>query len=142
MSDAVLPHRRTFIIAVRGEGTTEAAAEALVPTVRGELAAMDPDPVLAEIPPMERLVSESLGPRRFVLSLIGLFALLALVLASIGISSVMSYAVAQRTREMGIRMALGARAGDVPRRVVGHGFRIAVVGVTVGVLVAWALTRL
>ena len=142
VSDAVLPHLRTFIIAVRGEGATEEAATALVPTVRGELSAMDPDQVLAEITPMERLVSDSLGARRFTLVLIGLFAALALVLAGIGIYSVMSYAVAQRTREMGIRMALGARAGDVLRLVVGHGFRIALVGVTVGVFAAWALTRL
>jgi predicted permease len=140
--DRLLPLMRTFVVAVRGEGATEEAAQALVPTVRRELGAMDADQVLAEITPMERLVADSLGERRFTLTLIGLFAALALVLAGIGIYSVMSYAVAQRTREMGIRMALGARGGDVLRLVVGHGFRLALVGVAIGVFAAWALTRL
>ncbi|HZI14641.1 MAG TPA: ABC transporter permease [Myxococcus sp.] len=141
-SDGMLPYLRTYIVAVRGEGATEEAAQALVPTVRRELGAMDSDQVLAEITPMERLVADSLGERRFTLTLIGVFAALALLLAGIGIYSVMSYAVAQRTREMGIRMALGARGADVLRLVVGHGFRLALVGVAVGMFAAWGLTRL
>jgi putative ABC transport system permease protein len=141
-SDEMLPYLRELFVAVRSNGDSEAAALGLVPTVRRELTAMDPDQAIADVRPMEQVVSETLGERRFMLGLIGLFGLLALVLAAIGIYSVMSYAVVQRTREMGIRMALGATGGDVLRLVVGHGFRLAVVGVLLGVFAAWALTRL
>jgi putative ABC transport system permease protein len=138
--DKFIPMLREFIVGVRGaEG---ADATALIPTVRQEFRALDPDQALADVAPMEEAVLKSLGERRFTLNLIGLFALLALVLAAIGIYSVMSYAVVQRTREMGIRMALGAGAHDVLRLVVGHGFRLAVAGVLFGVFAAWALTRL
>ncbi|MCI0573287.1 MAG: ABC transporter permease, partial [Myxococcaceae bacterium] len=125
-------------VVVRGEGK----AEALVPLVRSEFKALDPDQALASIKPMEQLLAESLGPREFVLGLVGLFAALAMVLAAVGIYSVMSYVVAQRTREMGIRIALGAARADILRLVVGHGLVLAVAGVGVGVLASVGLTRL
>ncbi|MCI0672942.1 MAG: ABC transporter permease, partial [Myxococcaceae bacterium] len=125
-------------VVVRGEGK----AEALVPLVRSEFKALDPDQALASIKPMEQLLAESLGPREFVLGLVGLFAALAMVLAAVGIYSVMSYVVAQRTREMGIRIALGAARVDILRLVVGHGLVLAVAGVGVGVLASVGLTRL
>jgi putative ABC transport system permease protein len=142
LPDVMLPYTRELFVAVRSNGDSPEAALALVPTVRRELTSMDPDQAIADVKPMEQVVSESLGERRFMLGLIGLFAALALVLAGIGIYSVMSYAVVQRTREMGIRMALGARTHDVLRLVVGHGFRLALAGVLFGVFAAWALTRL
>ena len=114
----------------------------LVPAARAAVSDVDPDQALSDVKPMEQRVSEALGERRFTLWLVGLFALTALVLSALGIYSVMSYAVAQRTREMGIRMALGARGADVLGLVVGHGFRLALVGVAVGAASAVALTRL
>ncbi len=129
---------RRLQLAVRGERD----AVTLMPVVRQEFKALDPDHALSDVRPMEQLLAEELEERRFVLGLVALFAVLALVLASIGIYSVMSYTVAQRTREMGIRIALGAQGMDVMRLVVGHGLRLAAIGVLVGALGSVALTRL
>lgn len=139
MPDSLLPLMgRSLYVVVRGEGDPNA----LVPSVRREFKALDPDQALASITPMDALVKGALEQRRFVLGLVGLFAVLALVLASIGIYGVMSYMVALRTREMGIRMALGARSIDVVRLVVGHGARLAGLGVVIGAVAAGVLTRL
>src|SRR5882672_9704638 len=90
---------------------------------------------------MEQLLADSYAPRRFQTWLFGLFAAVALVIASVGIYGVISYAVSQRTREIGIRMALGAQAGDVLRMVIWRGMSLALAGVVLGITAALALTR-
>jgi ABC-type antimicrobial peptide transport system permease subunit len=90
---------------------------------------------------MEEIVSQNVAPRRFSMLLLTVFAVVALLLASIGIYGMLSYAVAQRTREIGLRMTLGAQRGDVLRLVIGHGMKLALVGVVLGLIASLALTR-
>ncbi|HUQ81711.1 MAG TPA: ABC transporter permease [Gemmatimonadaceae bacterium] len=97
---------------------------------------------LAEIATMDALVAASVAQRRLSMTLLGTFAVLALLLASVGIYGVLSYAVAERSREIGIRRALGAQDGQVVGMVVGEGMRLAVVGVVAGVVGALLATRL
>jgi ABC-type transport system, involved in lipoprotein release, permease component len=91
---------------------------------------------------MEDLISASLAQRRFAAQLIGLFGALALFLSGIGIYGVMAWSVSQRSREIGIRLALGADTGAILRWILGQGMRLTLVGVTVGLLGAFAMTRL
>jgi predicted permease len=91
---------------------------------------------------MEKSVADSISNKRFTMTLLGIFALLALLLASIGIYGVLSYMVGQRTKEIGVRMALGAQKFDVLRMVMKDGARMALVGILVGLMGALALTRL
>jgi putative ABC transport system permease protein len=90
---------------------------------------------------MEELVADSLKQRRFNLLLLGLFAVLAFVLASVGIYGSISYSAKQRTSEIGVRMALGAQSGHVIRLIVGQGLTLALIGVTSGLVVSLVLTR-
>jgi ABC-type antimicrobial peptide transport system permease subunit len=90
---------------------------------------------------MKEVVASSISDRRFVLILLGSFSALTLLLASVGIYGVMSYAVAQRAQEIGIRMALGARRGQVLGMMMGNGARLAVAGIGIGAAGALALTR-
>jgi putative ABC transport system permease protein len=91
---------------------------------------------------MEELAQTSLAQRRFTLQVVGMFGMLSLLLAGIGIYGVMAYSVSQRTREIGIRLALGASTGTILRWILKQGMRLALVGVVVGLLGAFALTRL
>jgi len=109
--------------------------------VRKEIQAIDPDQPVAAVKPMTLLVNESVASQRYRTTLLALFAALAMVLAATGIYGVMSYTVAQRTHEIGVRMALGARQSDVLELVVRQGMILALVGVALGLIGAFALTR-
>ncbi len=109
--------------------------------VRQQVWAIDADQPVESMMSMEQRLAESVAPRRFQMLLFGTFAALALVIATVGIYGVISYAVSQRTHELGIRMALGAQAGDVLRMVVWRGIRLALIGVALGLAAALALTR-
>jgi len=116
--------------------------ESVVNAVRRDLRELDPNLPLYGIRSMENVITESIAAARFRTSLLAIFAAVALVLAMIGIYGVMSYAVTQRTQEIGIRMALGARVGDVLRLVVKNGMSLAVIGTVAGLAGALAITRL
>jgi putative ABC transport system permease protein len=114
----------------------------LVPAVRGVLHRIDKDQPMAKISTMDQLVATSLVRSRFMMLLLSVFAGLALVLACVGTYGVMAYSVAQRTREIGIRMALGAQKSDMVTMVINQGLRLALIGVGVGIAAAFVLTRL
>jgi putative ABC transport system permease protein len=114
----------------------------VVAGVQREIQSLDRDQPIADVRTMERMISESVAKSRFSMLLLTIFAALALVLAAVGIYGVMSYSVNERTREIGIRMALGAGTADVLRLVVGRGMMLAALGVAAGLAGAVALTRL
>jgi len=126
---------RSVRVIVRAQGDPLA----LAPSVREQVRALDPNIPLAEATPLEEMVSRSVARPRFYMSLLTLFAAVALALSATGIFGVMSYAVAQQSKEIGIRMALGARASDVLRSVVGRALALAGVGVIAGLVVSLAL---
>ncbi len=113
----------------------------LLPGLRSELAALDKDVPLSSPRTLPQIISDSVGARRFQMTLLSIFALVALALAALGIYGVTAYSVTQRTREIGIRMALGADPGKVVRMVVAQGLRLSIVGVAIGVLGALVATR-
>jgi putative ABC transport system permease protein len=112
-----------------------------VDTVRAALRSIDPNVPLAVVESMDTLLERSLGPRRFNLYLLGAFAAVALALAAIGLFGVMAYLVSQRTREIGVRLALGATRGEVFRLILGGGMTRACAGAIIGLGAAFWLTR-
>jgi putative ABC transport system permease protein len=125
-------------MAIRTTGNPELFAEIL----RREVQAIDQDQPLAKVATIDQLIDRSMARRRFNMLLLGTFAAVALLLASLGIYGVMSYTVTQNTREIGIRMALGAQSNNVLRLVIGQGMALAVIGVAIGIAGSFGLTRL
>jgi predicted permease len=110
--------------------------------VRHELQAVDPNQPVYNVRPMEQVASASTAQRRFNTALLATFAALAVLLAATGIYCVISYSVAERTREIGVRMALGAQSGDMVKLMITRGMRPALIGAALGMLASLALTRL
>jgi putative ABC transport system permease protein len=120
---------------------TRVEPQSLAGAVRGQILAVEPNQPVYNVRTMKEVVAESVASRRFSMFLLLVFALVALVLAAVGIYGVMAYSVTQRTHEIGIRMALGAQAADVLRMILGQGLLLILVGIAVGLLAAFALTR-
>jgi predicted permease len=121
---------------------TTLAPGPMASSVRAALLPIDPNLPANEFRPLQQLVDKAVSPRRFVVLLLGGFAMFALVLASLGIYAVVSYSVSQRTQEIGIRMALGASATDLQRRIVLQTLGLAAVGILLGTAASWVLARL
>jgi len=121
---------------------TTADPASLAAAMRREIGAVDADLPIYDIRTMNQVIAESMARRRFTMGLLTIFAIAALSLATLGLYGVLSYAVTQRTREIGVRMALGGRRRDVLRLVVGQGMKMALIGALAGLIASFALTRL
>ena len=120
---------------------TEVEPLSLASVVRSQIAALNKDQAVFNVRTMEQAVAQSVATRRFSMLLLTVFAIVGLALASLGIYGLMSYVVAQSTREIGVRMALGAQVSDVLKLVIGQGMMLALVGVALGLVASLALTR-
>jgi len=121
---------------------TAMAPQSIIAVVRAQIAAVDPDQPVTKIQTVEEIMHGSRSQPRFTMLLLGVFSATALALAVIGIYGVLSYSVAQRRQEFGIRLALGAERADILLLVVRQGLRLAIAGIVVGLVAALLFTRL
>jgi predicted permease len=121
---------------------TQGSPEVQMSAIRRALGKVNGEIVVYHTETMDGIISDSLAARRFSMILLGIFAALALALSCVGIYGVISYLAAQRTQEIGVRMALGAQRNDVLRLILGHGVKMALIGVAAGLAASLALTRL
>jgi putative ABC transport system permease protein len=136
-SFAQMPFSGMTVIARAGSDPNQ-----LIAAMRRQVKALDPDQPIYNIRTMNEIRSDSVAPERLNLTLLSIFAGIALVLAIVGIYGVMSYSVTQRTHEIGIRMAIGAQPRDVFKMIIGQGMMLALIGVAFGLAGAFGLTRL
>ena len=139
--DLYLPYRQApnqvqhFMVRVSGDPL------AIVPALRSAVAAIDPEATVDGISTMERLVGRAFAPWRFSSVVVSMFAAIALTFAAVGIAALVTFAVTHRTREIGVRVALGAQTRDVVMLVAGEGAWVALAGLAIGMLAAWILRR-
>jgi len=137
-----VPHRQISVSTVFLVSRTAVDPASMASAVRGSIQEVDRELPVFRVTTMERMVADSMTQRRFAMTLLAVFATVALILASVGLYGVMSYSVMNRTNEIGIRMALGAKVTDVLRMVVGQGMRLSLIGVAIGLVGAFGLTRI
>jgi putative ABC transport system permease protein len=135
------PHAQLPIQSVALAVRTDGDPHSFVNVVRSQVSAIDPDQPVSSINTMEEVVEESEGQLRLIMRLLGVFAGAATVLTVIGLYGVIAYSVVQRTKEIGIRTALGAQRNDVLKLIVRQGLWLALSGVIVGMIAGFALTR-
>jgi predicted permease len=128
--------RMTYVV------RTQAEPANLVPSIRAAISELDPNQTIDNVQTMDQVLLTSIAQPRFNTLLLSLFAAVALLIASVGIYGTLSYMVAQRTHEIGVRMAVGAQRSDVIKLIVGHGMRITLVGVLLGTMGAFAAARI
>jgi putative ABC transport system permease protein len=129
-------------IAVRAAGNAAGRSSTLAPALRKLVSDIDPSQPVYDVKTLDRVLAESIATRRFNLFLLGAFAAAALGLAVVGVYGVMAYSVAERTREIGVRIALGARRGQVAGMVVREALPLAAAGIAAGLIATWPLARL
>jgi putative ABC transport system permease protein len=140
-SDATLDIYSPFLYPASIIIRTAGDPRSITTAVRRAIQGVDPEIAISEVRTMDEVLGQSAESRRWTLTLLASFASLALVLALVGIYGVMSWTVAQRTREIGVRMALGARSGQVLANVIGYGLKLSAIGMVIGLVGAFALRR-
>ena len=137
-----LPHTqapyREMLLTIRSQQDVGS----LTSSIRRQVATLDPDQPIARVRTLDEVASDSVAPRRLAVVLIGVFAGIALLLASIGIYGVISYSVAERTHEIGVRMALGAQNTNILKLVIGHAAKLMLAGLAIGLFACFFVTRI